>query len=354
MKPAAILSLLLSAEVAFACLTPEERGEAPAPGLKIRQSGTGAPIGTGDRFSDGTIAPQGLGSRSTSSSFATILSAAEVTSGLQALASTYGLSTFTTPYTTYEGRSILGAKVGGTGGTCNDAYHVYLNGAIHARERSSADGVLYFISDLLYANKAGTGLTYGSKTYTNAQVKTALSAGIVFVPLSNPDGVVCKFSLTPIHPLGTGLCALASNSRIDDQSSNSCWRKNRNPASSTGSAASIGVDLNRNFDFVWDYTEKFSETAVDGDSLASTNPTSEIYHGAYIHPDALLLTRSKLTFNFCQALRPSPNLRQRASNGCWIHTPACAGSSTCTQLWATSCTHGEATRTRATTLCRTS
>lgn len=191
MKPSAILSLLLSAEAARACLTAEERGEAP--GLQVRQSGTGTPIGTGDRFSGGTVAPQGLGTRPASSSFATILSAAEVTSGLQALSRTYGFSTFTTPYTTFEGRSILGGKIGGTGGTCNDAYHVYLNGNIHARERASADGLLYFISDLLYADRAGTGLTYGSKTYTNAQVKTALSAGIVFIPLSNPDGVVCKF-----------------------------------------------------------------------------------------------------------------------------------------------------------------
>lgn len=190
MKPAAILSLLLSAEVARACLTPEERGEIPT-GLQTRQSGTGAPIGTGDRFSGGTIAPQGLGTRSASSSFASILSAAEVTSGLTALATTYGFSTFTTPYTTYEGRTIMGGKVGGTG-TCNNAYHAYFNGNIHARERASADGLLYFISDLLYANKQGTGLTYGTKTYTNAQVKQALSVGIVFIPLSNPDGVVCK------------------------------------------------------------------------------------------------------------------------------------------------------------------
>lgn len=41
-----------------------------------------------------------------------------------------------------------------------------------------------------YANLfPGTGLTFGSQTYTNAQVKTALSAGIVFLPLINPDGV---------------------------------------------------------------------------------------------------------------------------------------------------------------------
>lgn len=129
----------------------------------------------------------------------------------------------------------------------------YLNAAIHARERGGSDGLLYFIGDLLYANKNNVGLKYGSKTYTNAQVKTALSTGVVFVPLSNPDGVAY------------------------DQSSNSCWRKNRNPASSTGSAASIGVDLNRNFDFLWDFTKLFASSVRS--SVASTSPTSETFHG---------------------------------------------------------------------------
>lgn len=109
------------------------------------------------------------------------------------------------------------------------------------------------IGDLLYANKNNLGLTYGSKTYTNAQVKRALGAGIVFVPLSNPDGVTY------------------------DQSSGSCWRKNRNTRSSTGTAASIGVDLNRNFDFLWDFTRLFASSVRS--SVASTSPSSETFHG---------------------------------------------------------------------------
>ncbi len=121
------------------------------------------------------------------------------------------------------------------------------------------DSVLYFVSDLLYANKNNLGLTYGSKKYTSAQVKTALSAGIVFIPLSNPDGVAY------------------------DQSTNSCWRKNRSPASGTGSSA--GVDLNRNFDFVWDF-QKFFASSVQS-SVASTSPSSETFHGtgAFSEPE---------------------------------------------------------------------
>ncbi|KAK7212148.1 hypothetical protein V2G26_019326 [Clonostachys chloroleuca] len=118
------------------------------------------------------------------------------------------------------------------------------------------DNILYFVSDLLYANKNNVGLTYGSKTYTAAQVKTALSAGIVIVPNSNPDGTAY------------------------DQSSNSCWRKNRNPAS-----GSVGVDLNRNFDFLWDFKTLFASSVQS--SVGSTTPSSETYHGtaAFSEPE---------------------------------------------------------------------
>ncbi|TVY82085.1 Zinc carboxypeptidase A [Lachnellula suecica] len=238
-----------------ACLLPEEREG----GTRIvrRQTSNGVPIGTGDRYSAGTVAPRGVGSQTTT--FTTLLSVAEIASGLKALASVYGISTFTTPYTTYNKAAISGGKVGGNG-TCNDAYRVYLNSAIHARERGASDGLLFFVGDLLYANKNNVGLKFGSKSYTAAQVKTAMSTGLVFVPLSNPDGVAY------------------------DQTSNSCWRKNRNPASSTGSAASIGVDLNRNFDFVWDLTKFASSVRSE---VASTSASSEVYHGtaAFSEPE---------------------------------------------------------------------
>jgi murein tripeptide amidase MpaA len=233
-----------------ACLLPEEREGAQR--VVRRQTSNGIAIGTGDRFSAGTIAPRGLGTQTTT--LTTLLSVAEIASGLKGLATVYGISTFTTPYTTYNGASISGGKVGGNG-TCDSAYRVYLNAAIHARERGASDGLLYFIGDLLYANKNGVGLKYGSKSYTNAQVKTALTSGVVFVPLSNPDGVAY------------------------DQSSNSCWRKNRNPASSGGSSSAIGVDLNRNFDFVWDFTKQFASGAQS--SVASTSPSAETFHGTF-------------------------------------------------------------------------
>ncbi len=181
MKPCSVSGLLALASLSAACLLPEERENDGLRRVARRQAGNGIPIGTGDRFNGGATAPRGLGTQSTD--FATLLGVKEVTSGLQGLANEYGIETFETPHKTYEGTTIIGARVGGSGGNGTDAYRVFLNGNIHARERGSADNILYFVSDLLYADRNDVGLTYGSKTYTSEQVKTALSAGIVFIRL---------------------------------------------------------------------------------------------------------------------------------------------------------------------------
>ncbi|KAI8635550.1 zinc carboxypeptidase [Xylariaceae sp. FL1651] len=259
MKFAQASNFLVLAGLASACLLPEERAGGSIRKLGRRQSSNGKAIGKGDRFSAGKLFPRGIGSGN-ATDMSTILNVNEVATGLQGLVTEYGIQTFATPYKTYEGRTITGAKIGGSG-TGNASYHVYLNGGIHARERGSHDSVLYFISDLLYAQKHGTGLTYGKKKYTNADVVKALSTGIVVTPLINPDGVNY------------------------DQTTNNCWRKNRNPKSSDGQDDdTVGVDLNRNFDFVWDLRKWASSVASD---VASSSPSSEVFHGtaAFSEPE---------------------------------------------------------------------
>ncbi|KAI4595441.1 hypothetical protein KJ359_006787 [Pestalotiopsis sp. 9143b] len=262
MKTSQFFGLLGLAALSQACLTADERaGIVRRSGPIDPRANNGLAIGTGDRFSNGTIAPRGLGTQAASTTPGLIFNVQEIESAIQGLATEYGIETFTAPYTTYEGRSLHGGRVGGTGnGTA--ASSVYINAGIHARERGGPDNLIYFISDLLYANKNNIGLTYGSKKYTAANVKSALSTGIVFVPLSNPDGVAY------------------------DQSSNSCWRKNRNPASATtGVPATIGVDLNRNFDFLWDFPNLFATRVQSG--VASTSPAAEDFHGkaAFSEPE---------------------------------------------------------------------
>ncbi|KAI1266494.1 zinc carboxypeptidase [Xylariaceae sp. FL1019] len=251
MKFSQASSLLILAGLAHACLLPEERAGGSIRKLSRRQQDNhGKAVGKGDRFKAGKSFPRGIGSGH-ATDMSTILNVKEVDSGLAGLAAEYGIQTFETPFKTYESRTISGARVGGKG--CGkEKYHVYLNGAIHARERGSHDSVLYFISDLLYAQKHKTGLVYGNTSYTHHDVEKALATGIVFTPLINPDGVT------------------------HDQKFNDCWRKNRNPESSDGDEEAIGIDLNRNFDFVWDLDAWAPSVANE---VASEDPTSEVFHG---------------------------------------------------------------------------
>jgi murein tripeptide amidase MpaA len=208
-----------------------------------------APIGSGDRFQAGAVAPSGLGTKATGSTISSIMNVNEINSAIKGLVNTYGVSTVTLPYKTFKGATQTAGYVGA--GTDKTKYRLYFSAGMHARERGGPDQLIYFISDLLAANKVGTGLKYGSKSYTNAQVKSVLAAGIVFFPLVNPDGVAY------------------------DQSSGSLWRKNRNTRSGS-SGASIGVDINRNFDFLWNFPKYFDPST----SPASTSPSSETFYGS--------------------------------------------------------------------------
>lgn len=211
-----------------------------------RQVSTTFPIGTGDRFKGGCIAPEGLGTNDRD--LGSILSVKEVKSALRGLRRAFPdqVELFDPPFETYEGRPFHAAVVG-------ENPRVFIMSGIHARERGGPDNVIYFLADLLTAKKAGTGVTYGTKTYTAAQVETALSAGIVILPNDNPDGVA------------------------HDQATNTCWRKNRNPTSAVGApnGRDIGIDLNRNYDFAWNYTQTFHPNT----SPASNNPRSETFYG---------------------------------------------------------------------------
>jgi murein tripeptide amidase MpaA len=223
--------------------------------INKRQAPT-APIGKGDRFQGGKVAPRGLGSRQPDEyvqfETAGILNADEVYTAMKGLEKEYGMQLFTAPHKTYEGNTVIGGVANKAQKIRNDKQYIYFTSGIHARERGGPDNLIYFISDLLWANKHRKGLTYGSKTYTNSQVKTALGAGIVFIPLTNVDGV--KY----------------------DQANSNLWRKNRNPESAIpGQPLSIGVDLNRNFDFLWNYTQHFDPSV----SPASNNPTSQAFYG---------------------------------------------------------------------------
>ncbi|KAM5341841.1 hypothetical protein ACJ41O_014872 [Fusarium nematophilum] len=247
------LHLLTFALSASACLlpsdlTPRNRRRDNHYALAARQTRPEPdfPIGTGDRFENGTVAPKGLSTLDRD--LKSILTPAEVTSALEGLAASFkkDVTLIRPPFKTHEGVQIVGARVG-------KKPKLLVISGVHARERGGPDNVVYFLSDLLHARKAKKGLKYGDTTFSASQVRKVLDAGIVVLPLINPDGVK------------------------HDQATDSCWRKNRNPASATGED-DVGIDINRNYDFLWDYQTAFSPDA-DLWAVGSDDPASEVFHG---------------------------------------------------------------------------
>lgn len=255
--PAALATIGLLASSAHACLLEREvnaeieyrltgkRSEHRVP-ISARQASTTFPVGQGDRFSGGCVAPVGLGVDDRE--IESLLNVKEVKSALKGLRREFKdqVELFEPPFETHEGRTFPAAVVG-------ENPRVFIMSGIHARERGGPDNVIYFLADLLAAKRAGTGVTYGDKEYSAEDVETALSAGVVVIPLTNPDGVAY------------------------DQETDSCWRKNRNPDSAVNATngRDIGIDLNRNYDFVWDFEQAFHP---DTDP-ASNDPRSETFCG---------------------------------------------------------------------------
>ncbi|KAM0271872.1 hypothetical protein ACHAQH_008957 [Verticillium albo-atrum] len=240
-----------------------------------------AKIGEGDRFNDGEDVPHGAGiqNRSKKASFhefKTILGYKEIESAMKALQREYGVMLTHPPESSFEDRkTIIGmipcddVPLGITGNSCGmpSTYSAYFTGSVHGRERGTSDAIIYFLSDLLYARKHQTGLDYGNNVkFTNGEVHRALSVGIVFYPMVNVDGVIW------------------------DQSTDDCWRRNRNTDSADHEVENkqvpngrrnmtIGVDVNRNFDFAFDFFRILNSTfGIIGNSAS---PASEFFQGRH-------------------------------------------------------------------------
>jgi murein tripeptide amidase MpaA len=166
----------------------------------------------------------------------------------------------TLPNLTWEGRQCHAIKIGNGSGSGRPA--VYFLGGIHSREWGSADILINFVEQLEQAFQNSTGLTFGSKTFSADDIQTIVNTlDIIVFPQANPDGR--NFSMT-----------------VD-----ALWRKNRR-AAAPNSAACTGVDVNRNYDFLWNFPEYFSPASAVSDS---TDPCDyQVYHGpsAFSEPES--------------------------------------------------------------------
>jgi murein tripeptide amidase MpaA len=167
----------------------------------------------------------------------------------------------TLPNLTWEGRQCHAIKI--AKGNNPGRPGVYFIGGVHAREWGSADILINFVEQLEKAYMGKTGLTFGTRKFSADEIQTIVNTfDIIIFPQVNPDGR--NYSMTK----------------------DAMWRKNRRtqaPNSDNGDC--VGVDINRNYDFLWDFHKYFNRHAP---VQTSTDPCDyQIYNGpsAFSEPE---------------------------------------------------------------------
>jgi murein tripeptide amidase MpaA len=192
----------------------------------------------------------------------TFLNVVEIESAVVGLAATYPTATdlITLPFLTAQSRQSHALRIGA--GSCPRTGVLLISGT-HAREWGGPDILVNLATDLLEAWSVGSGLAYGGTAFSASDVQRILErVELIVFPDINPDG------------------------RHYSQTVYSMWRKNRNPASSGGVASRIGVDDNRNYDFLWDFPTAFAPAAVGAGTLASNDPSTDLFHGVAAFSEA--------------------------------------------------------------------
>lgn len=142
------------------------------------------------------------------------------------------------PHLTWEKRRVHACRIGRGNGTNRPA--VCFIGGVHGREWGGPDILIYFAIRLLRAYRDKQGFGRGKKRISAATVRRLVETmDIVLLPQVNPDGR--RFSMNR----------------------HAFWRKNRRPAPRGQTFRSIGVDLNRNFPFLWRFDRHFAPKTVE-------------------------------------------------------------------------------------------
>jgi hypothetical protein len=144
-----------------------------------------------------------------------------------------GIAHFSIVDVSHEGRIIWVIKISGGSGR---ARGVLFLGGLHARELINPDALVSLGFDLCYAYKDRKGIKYGGKSFSFDIIERIFEKFEIFImPLVNPDGREHVFNYY------------------------SMWRMNRNPNGGRTCPPNVncplvdgkGVDVNRNFDFLW-------------------------------------------------------------------------------------------------------
>jgi carboxypeptidase T len=184
------------------------------------------------------------------------LNVVEVESALQVVAATHpGFTELVTlPHRTWENRVCRAVRVAADLATARPT--VVLVAGVHAREWGGPDILVSFLERLTAAAAAGTEISLSGYAVSAADLERIVGGlDVVVFPQVNPDGRA--YSMRP--------------------DGNELWRTNRRP-SPVG-----GVDVNRNYDWLWDFRRYFDPRALArGEVSVSDTPGQDTYHG----PDA--------------------------------------------------------------------
>jgi len=165
------------------------------------------------------------------------------------------------PHPTWEKRRVHAFRIGRAAAAGNGASRqrrpaICFIGGVHGREWGGPDILVYLAMRLLRAYRDGKGVRLGHRTFTAAQIRRIVEQlEIVVLPQVNPDGR--HFSMER-HPM---------------------WRKNRRPAPRGRGSKCIGVDINRNFPFLWRFDRHFAPETVQ----STFNPAD---YETYVGPRA--------------------------------------------------------------------
>lgn len=185
---------------------------------------------------------------------------------MKALCETYPeLVSVTSIGQTMDGRNIYDMVIGDT----NASEHLMIQGSIHAREYMTTQLVMMQACDFVRALVDGNG-EYKGISYNNLFNDKAIHV----IPMVNPDGVsISQLGMDGVNNSATGdrLLEIAAKDgeSLDNVYYLRQWKANAN-----------GVDLNRNFDALWEqYT---GPSHPSSDHYKGTNPGSENESAALI------------------------------------------------------------------------
>jgi len=191
-------------------------------------------------------------------SFTGYLTSQGIDSALQYIAKTYSslVELIVLPKKTHEKRTCRAIKIGINNST--PKIGLLFLGGVHAREILNPDLLVKLALNVCEAYISKTGMKFGNKSYTADDVKQIVENLELFIfPLVNPDG----------------------RSFVQAPNGDVWWRKNKNP---NHGLPQKGVDLNRNYDFLWDSGIGTSSNSVTeiykGKEAASEPETKNVLH----------------------------------------------------------------------------